>query len=323
VSVFRRSIMTTPGTAPPTCRRPSGRAKEAAAPTSRQDDGPILVAVDGREPSRRALEWAAAEASARECVLRIVNVFNWNIGVNACAAIPILVGDAGALTNAELIVNQAADRAREVDPKLCITTHAQEGSVGAAVLRVRANDALIVLGRREQTSLIDSFTGSASRHIVRHSSCPVTVIKLLNESSYGPSAGRVVAAVDDIVDQPAVLGFAFRAALRRGIGLTVLHSVGANGRSRVLVHAGARRATEHRPIEARLREFCIAFPEVEVRLRLVAAPPAREILAESAGAALVVVGSDSDRPAHCHRSHALGHDLLRYASSPVTTVSGD
>jgi nucleotide-binding universal stress UspA family protein len=41
---------------------------------SRTDEGTVLVAVDGSGQSWDALEWAAAEAAARRCTLRIVHV---------------------------------------------------------------------------------------------------------------------------------------------------------------------------------------------------------------------------------------------------------
>jgi len=44
----------------------------------REDTGPILVAVDGYPHGWDALEWAAAEAAARACALRIVHVINWS-----------------------------------------------------------------------------------------------------------------------------------------------------------------------------------------------------------------------------------------------------
>jgi hypothetical protein len=78
-----------------------------------------------------ALEWAAAEASARECELRIVNVFNRSpSAVDVYGAVPMVIGNAAARGNAAAIVNQAADRARTIDSRLRITTHVREGSIG-------------------------------------------------------------------------------------------------------------------------------------------------------------------------------------------------
>jgi nucleotide-binding universal stress UspA family protein len=81
--------------------------------------------------------------------------------------------------------------------------------------------------------------------------------------------------------EPAdVLGFAFRAARRRGAGLTALH-------------AGTRPGPAARAgwITDALRPWRAAFPDVPVRERLVAGPAGPALAAESAAAALLVIGA--------------------------------
>jgi nucleotide-binding universal stress UspA family protein len=281
----------------------------------RLDERPILVAVDGRESSVRALEWAASEAAARECALRIVNVFSWRAGMDSYGLVPIV--DTAARTNAEIIVAQAADRAREVEPTLDITGQVREGSVSTGVLQAVDADALIGLGRPTRGNCLSSYVGSSIWPIVRHAAVPVSVITLPNEPSTGPGAGRIVAYVGPS-DQSAVLSVAFRAALRRGIGVTVLDRVGSAGESRRRVSTGRRMTSELRAAEATLGGFRAAFPEVDVRLRLVAAPGAGPIVAESVGAALIVLGCGSSHRPPCARS--VTHDVVRLAGSPVTIV---
>jgi nucleotide-binding universal stress UspA family protein len=180
----------------------AAKAQAAAQGTTglppRQDTGPIVVAVDGHPHGWDALEWAAAEAAARQCALRIVHAvsrplaadaFTWPLTVDA-------FGDAGAQEAAEHIVSEAARRARIVAPALHITTHLQAGTTAAAVLQEGGQDALIVLGRGRKAGRFSSITRSVSWQVARHASCPVAMVELFDEASRGPSAGRVVVGVD-------------------------------------------------------------------------------------------------------------------------------
>jgi nucleotide-binding universal stress UspA family protein len=295
-------------------------AKKGSPAQPRHESGPIVVAVDGEISGRNALDWAAAEASARQCALRIVTVFTRTIGVYASGLAPMVVGDPGARNNAEVIADRASDRAREIDSALQITTHVREESVDAAVLREGRHSALIVLGWRQSWTRLGPFVEAPTWHIVRHADCPVSLIKLSEETARGPSAGRVVVGIGDATESSAVLGFAFHAARRRGVGLTALRAVGPVRRHELGLAADGRTATELRALEAKLRVFRTRFPDVEVRRRLVTGPAVPALVTESAGATLIVLGSESRRPARCLRDHSVGHNVARFATSPVAIV---
>jgi hypothetical protein len=47
------------------------------------DPAPIVVGVDGSAPSRQALDWAARQAAAQHCPLRIVHALLDERGVEA------------------------------------------------------------------------------------------------------------------------------------------------------------------------------------------------------------------------------------------------
>jgi hypothetical protein len=127
-------------------------SKDELTVRARHDSGPIVVAVDGGEGGRSALEWAAAEASARQCALRIVTTFSGSVGVYTSGPVPMIVGDSDARDNAEVIANRSAAQARDIDSTLQITTHVHEDSLGSAVSREGHDSALIVLGWRPSLS---------------------------------------------------------------------------------------------------------------------------------------------------------------------------
>jgi nucleotide-binding universal stress UspA family protein len=269
----------------------------------RPDTGSILVAVDGYR-GWDALEWAAAEAAARRCALRVVHVTKWPIVmVDLFTGLSVHWRDPEDREAAALVVKEAARRARSVAPALEITTYLPSGRAAAAILREGREDALIVVGRGREAGRFRSFTGSMSWRVARHANCPVAMIELLAEASGGPSAGRVVVGIDSTRESTAAVGFAFRAARRRGVGITALvaDSVGC-------------------AVEDALRTWQGSFPDVDVRQRLVAAPMGAALVTESTAAALVIVGARPRGRLHRALVGTAGPTVLRSAHSPVVIV---
>jgi nucleotide-binding universal stress UspA family protein len=246
------------------------------------DAGPVLVAVDARPGSWDALEWAAAEAAARACALRIVHAVAWPREVldpfGGAAGSP---WDLAAQRAAELVLDEAAGRARAVEPALAVTTHLAAGPAASAVLREGRRDALIVVGASHRADRRGPLrAGSVSWPVAHRASGPVVVVELSGPVSRGPSAGRVVVGPGGPAQPAGVLGFAFRAARRRGAGLTALHA-----------GTGAGPVAGDAWITDALRPWRAAFPDVPVIERVVAGPAGPALAAESAGAALLVIGA--------------------------------
>ena len=202
---------------------PPGRSEEAVIGVpAHRDAGPILVAVDGHRHSWDALEWAAAEAAGRQCSLRILHAFHWSPTAVDLGGMSVNAWDAGAEEVAERVATKAACHARTVAPGLKVTTVVREGGMAEVVLREARSDALIVLGRGCGGGKMRSLTGSVSWLVARRAACPVTIVGLAKLASTGPSMGRVVVGLESGGDPRLPLGFAFRAAQRRGVGVTVV-----------------------------------------------------------------------------------------------------
>jgi nucleotide-binding universal stress UspA family protein len=271
------------------------------------DRGPILVAVDGSLTGWRALEWAAAEAAARGCALRIVHSVIWPCPIpDISGAFIVDQWDSGVEALGTRVLTEAAVRAHSVDPSLPITTHMHLGATADAVLREADKDALIVLSGSCRSP---STVNSVSRHVAHRAKCSIAVVQLSDEGSFrGPSVGRVVVTIDRKGDPSAVISFAFRAAHRRGVGVTAIFA-GLRWRS---VRNDAQ-------VTDALRKCAAAYPDVDVRQRVAAAPPGPAIVAESAGAALVVVGARARR--RLRRALFESEDsVLHSAHSPVAIV---
>ncbi len=260
------------------------------------DNGPVIVLIDGRATDTDSLEWAAAEAAARGSELRIVYAFRW----------PRIVDPAGnptvdllAREAAERVVTAAVRRARLAEPSLRITTRVFPGrQTTALVAEARTSSrALVVLGHDRRSGWLER---SLIRRLVRRTTASVAAIGLSGKDAIGPSTGRVVVGVDDNGGPPATLGFAFRAARRRGTGLTV-------------VHAGL--SAPRGDAEDAVQIWRMAYPEIDVRWTSARGPVDSLVLAESAAAALTVLGPDRRRV----RGSA-SYNVLRLARGPVVMV---
>jgi len=312
--VFRRSQSFGGATVPShTSARAQSSAQHDLPPN---DSGSVLVAVNGKERGWDALEWAAAEAASRQCALRIVHAFRSS---------PLLVDPLGTLVDewnakaieaASGVLTDAVNRARAVAPTLQVTAHMQEGSTTTAILREGSRgDGLIVLGRGPNRGRFRSFI-SVGRRVTRHAACPVAIVHLTNGPARGLSAGRVVVGIDRAED-PAeeVLGFAFRSAERRCVGVTVIYTStppDLNAEMVLIDDPAATLAFKGDCIESALQMCRRAHPNVEVRRRFVSVPAVRAFVSGSAGAALLVIDG--------HTRRARRRAVLRSAQSPVAIV---
>jgi nucleotide-binding universal stress UspA family protein len=261
--------------------------------------GSILVCVDGSTRGWEAVEWAAAEAASRDCLLRIMHVFH---SPSAFAAVPWDIAidgwnDAGIET-AEHVLVEAAARARRVAPTTPITVYAREGTAASAILREGRTDTLIVLGQCRNRGRLGRLR-SVGRHVARRASCSVAIISLTESPAMGRLAGRVVVGLDGAENPLEVLGFAFRSAQRRRVGLTVIRSgappcttlSGRDGAARQMTTSGLKQAAADEALQLCLQ----AFPDVEIQQRAYSGPSSLALLAGSNGAALLVIGAPRGR----------------------------
>ena len=289
--------------------RPRRDLEFLSGQVSRNEPGSILVAVSRLSSEWGALEWAAAEAAARACRLRVLNVVRWpNAGLDvAGTAVPLLWDDAAAQAGRRLLA-AATSRVRQIAPTVPVDTDLRIGTPGQEILNAGQDSSLIVLGRGHPRRKSMSRT---ARYVVRRGSGPVAVIGLMQQGvSPAVSVGRIVLVTTE-KDALTSLGAAFRAAARRGVGLTVVDLDGAGGPVRLgdrntmgtIISAGAA-----------------AFPDVPVSHHTAAATAPSRIAADSCGAALVMIGVNGTW-LHRRRLTSVQRVLIRSASGPVAFLS--
>jgi nucleotide-binding universal stress UspA family protein len=295
---------------------------QASPPCEVGEKATVLVAVDGTPSSRDALEWAAAEAEARGCALRVVHAFKWPSSLDGHGGANV-VAWMETVDAANRIVDEAAASARTVAPSVGVSTHVHVGSFAARILEQSRQSSLLVIGRRQQRGLAGSLVGAAMWQGLRSVTCPVIVAGLFDSVTRGPSACRVVVGAGGMTATPEALGFAFAAAHRRGVGLTVVHALPRQyyAVAGMAVHfPGTCEFSSGEAGEAAVSSGSDRFPGVHVRHLTVAGPIEAALASESVGAALVVFETAAAGRLRTGVYGASTHGLLRAARCPVALL---
>jgi nucleotide-binding universal stress UspA family protein len=275
----------------------------------------VIVTVDGGPCGWDALEWAVAEADARAARLWVRYTFALHLNRDGYAGGHVEF--TGVLDQAERTLREALARSRAIAPLLEVSTELWAGpdafigedpGDGEEVLIVVARE------RRPRLSWLDPF---ALLRIASRTQHPVAVAGLFPRAD-GPSAGRVVLAVECGGDPSPAVFFALRSARRRGVGLT---AVNASGR----MSSGPFHDPKHcdEP-PARMRTWLLSaaslFPEVDVRWSPAAGTLRAGLLEESPGAALIVLGLRNRGPWRLSFPGSLVDTALRSMRAPVVIV---
>lgn len=118
----------------------------------------IVVGVDGSEESRRALEWALAEARTRGAPVRVVHAHG---------------GDESE-REAELIVK--AEVTTAAADGLDVGAEALPGPAVRVLLEAARDAELLVVGSRGRHGFPGLLLGSVSQQLANHAVCPVVIV---------------------------------------------------------------------------------------------------------------------------------------------------
>lgn len=284
---------------------------------------PLVVGVDGSEPSLAAVDWAMDEAARLGLPLRLVHASMWERYEEA--ALPGGLERPSGRVLAENVLGSAVERARRRNQDVKVTGEVVGQEAVAVLLREGRNASALVTGSRGRGELTGLLLGSVSLAVAARADCPVIVVRG-DKAGLAGTHDRVVLGAGDPATGDEAVRFAFREAASRGCVLDAVRTW------RCPAHETADHpmlaedpAHQHEAqasalLDTLLREAQAEHPEVRVREDTVEGPARKVLLSRTAAADLLVIGA---RRRHGHYGLQLGpvgHVLLHHADCPVAIV---
>ncbi|MDT0566144.1 universal stress protein [Streptomyces sp. DSM 3412] len=285
-------------------------------------DLPIVVGVDGSEPSLRAVDWAADEAALRGTPLRLVYASLWERYEGAHLAED--VGGTPEGVRAEVIVDSAAQRAGLRRPEVKITTDVVPEEPEYTLLRESRTASLLVTGTRGRSSLTEALLGSVSLTVAAHAHCPLVVVRGSHDNRALPAThGRIVVGVGEQPTSSAAVRFAFDEARRRGAEVEAVRAwrcPAHEGTDHPLLTGEPARLHEERAVEGLEEALRKAPDDVRLRRRTVEGHARIALADASHGADLLVVGARRRRRHFGLQLGRVTHGVLHHSACPVVIV---
>ena len=182
------------------------------------DDRPLVVGVDASDGGRRALRWALGEAHLWRRPLHVLAAWSY-LDQTALTKQGFLPEFDQAAADAALhdIVQDERPGTAEVD----LVERAVLDLPARALVEVSEQAELLVVGARGLGSVKSLLLGSVSDQVVRHSSCPVAVIR---DEPPSEARNEIVVGVDGSARALAALRWAIAEAARRGARVRAIHA---------------------------------------------------------------------------------------------------
>lgn len=278
----------------------------------------VVVGVDGSFSNLGALRYAAAEAASLGAALQLVHVVPDYLPVSPMVPqTPVDLAQLGAG-----VLEQAAARVRAMDSELSVGTWLRHGTRPVRLTQAAEDAELLVVGRDDRPLLERLLRGDTATGVAARSSVPVVQVP----AAWDPADRRtVVVGVKSPTHAPEMLADAFAVARRRGATLVVVHAWKLPSayddiiEVRVDLASWTREATAE--MEALLRDWRTAYPDVEVEVRIVHDHASHALVAASRQADLVVIARrQHGMPAATHLG-GTARTVLRAAECPVRVVA--
>lgn len=286
-----------------------------------QHGRPVVVGVDGSEPARRAVRWAAQEAARRRVPLRVVTAFEWLrgqpigwVGLGESYR-EIMLGVSRRQLAESVRIAQQEQPALEVQSQLVV-------GFPIAVLNEEARRAqLVVIGDRGLGGVSGLLLGSVAVALGAHADCPTVVVR--GEAETPDPAAPVVVGVDGSPTSEAALAFAFETAAARKVPLVVVHTwwdLLVDPSLAPLLDWDAIEDDERQVLAERLAGWGEKYPDVPVERLVTRDHPSRVLVELSRRAQLVVVGSRGRGGLAGLLLGSVSHAVLHRAHCPVAVV---
>ncbi|KUI30558.1 universal stress protein [Mycobacterium sp. IS-1496] len=253
----------------------------------------IVVGADGSAAGKVAVDWAARDAARRGVPLTIVHVIapkNIQMWIEVPAPQEYLRWQAERSTRVMAEATAIAERAAE-GRHLTVVKQVVPGEAKATLIDMSKDAEMVVVGSRGLGDWGRRLLGSVSTAVVHHAHCPVAVIHDEDPLMDHPDQAPVVVGIDGSAAAEHAIAIAFDEASRRGVDLVAVHAWNDVDYEFPDIKWVDYTDRGERIIAERLAGYCETYPDVTVRKVLVRDRPAHQLLQQSEGAQLLVVGS--------------------------------
>jgi nucleotide-binding universal stress UspA family protein len=191
----------------------------------------FVVGVDGSESSLQALQWAIAESGRHAA--KLVAITTWTALpppiVSPYVDVSEMVNRTDAPSAAEQALKDVLEDALANHLPVAVQMVATEGHPAKILIEHSRNADLLVVGARGRGSVAGWLLGSVSQEVLRHSSCPVAVVRSpyrAEEATNSPQTyqgewSRVVVGIDGSESSKSALRWAADEAVAHDAELTV------------------------------------------------------------------------------------------------------
>ncbi|MFK0024770.1 universal stress protein [Streptomyces sp. NPDC090798] len=286
---------------------------------------PLVVGVDGSEPSLRAVDWATDEAALRGAPLRLVYASLWERYEGAALAEGI--GGSSEQAMADGIVQTASRRAHRRAAEVKVATDVLPDDAASVLLNEAHTAAALVVGSRGRSGLAELLLGSVSLTVAGRAACPVIVLRGDQDRRAGAGTHRrVVLGVGEGPHSTAATRLAFEEAEIRKAALDAVRAwrcPAYESTDDPLLEGEPARLHEQRAaeiLESALSKAAVEHPAVDLRRRTAEGSARRILLDASDDADLLVVGVRRHHGLAGLQLGRVAHTLLHHSACPVAVV---
>jgi nucleotide-binding universal stress UspA family protein len=137
-------------------------------------DRRIVVGVDGSPWSRNALRWAVRQAALTGSVVDAVIAWHDR---GSYVGYAWLIADTFDADLAAKTLSEAVDSTSAAGSAVTVRQRVMEGHAACVLLGEAHGADLLVVGSRGHGGFTGMLLGSVSQHCVRHSPCPVVIVR--------------------------------------------------------------------------------------------------------------------------------------------------
>jgi nucleotide-binding universal stress UspA family protein len=277
--------------------------------------------VDGSPSSRLALRWAAGKAAAAGQPLHVVHALEAEVVLREHEQL----GTREAAADDDAVLTSAMKLVAAEAPEVHAVAHSVTGFAVTTLTAASRLAGTLVAGSRGRGAIPAALLGSVSQQLVLHSCCPVVIVRD-SRALTPPQGAPVVVGVDGSEESAGAVGYAFEHAAETGRPLIAVHSWwwepldGVNDGepwtgdwTQISTQEGALLAES-------LAGWREKYPDVHVEERSARGDPVVDLLEQSRGAALAVVGSRGRGGFAGLLLGSVSQRVLKRASCPVAVV---